>query len=231
MNTKIKCVIVDDEPLAVQLINNYAQQHSSLDVIYAGSDINQVISILNVEKIDLIFLDIQMPQMTGVELMQLFDEQYNFIITSAYPEYALDAFKFHVIDYLLKPITFSRFYQAVDKFIQWKMVFQSSSFDDYIFVRADRKYHKIVFSEIDYIEGLRDYIRIHVNGEKIMVLENLKTILDKLPSNRFVRIHRSYIISIDKIKLIEGNRIQLNNHEFVPIGDTYKQIVLQFIKT
>ncbi len=230
MNTKIKCVIIDDEPLAVQLINDYAQQHLLLDVVYAGSDIHQVISILNVEKIDLIFLDIQMPQMTGIELMQLFDEQYNFIITSAYPEYALDAFKFHVIDYLLKPVTFSRFYQAVDKFIQWKMIFQPSSIDDYLFVRADRKYHKIVFNEINYIEGLRDYIRIHVNGEKIIVLENLKTILDKLPPNRFVRIHRSYIASIDKIKLIEGNRIQLNNNEFVPIGDTYRQIVLQFIK-
>jgi DNA-binding LytR/AlgR family response regulator len=188
----------------------------------------KAIEILNNETVDLIFLDIQMPQLTGIELMQLFNQKYNFIITSAYSEYALDTYQFHVIDFLLKPITFNRFYQSVEKYRRWREAFQNSKTEDFLFVKADRKHYKIATNSILYIEGLKDYIRIHTDTEKLIVLENMKDILEKLPKNKFVRIHRSYIIPLNKIKIIEGNRIQMTNGEYLPIGETYRNLISEW---
>ncbi|NGF74722.1 response regulator transcription factor [Fluviicola sp. SGL-29] len=230
MKQLIHCVIIDDEPLAVQLVEDYAKKITSLKVLYAGSNVYEAIQIVNTHPVDLIFLDIQMPELTGIEVMQLFNREHNFIITSAYPQYALDAFQFHVVDFILKPITFNRFYQSVEKFTRWQETFRVSSQPDHLFVRADRKHYKIAFEDILYIEGLRDYIRIHTKNEKIMVLDNMKDILGKLPSDQFIRIHRSYIIPTDKIKLIEGNQIQLHNQEFVPIGETYRKVVSEWLE-
>lgn len=230
MKQLIHCVIIDDEPLAVQLVEDYAKKITSLKVLYAGSNVYEAIQIVNTHPVDLIFLDIQMPELTGIEVMQLFNREHNFIITSAYPQYALDAFQFHVVDFILKPITFNRFYQSVEKFTRWQETFRVSSQPDHLFVRADRKHYKIAFEDILYIEGLRDYIRIHTKNEKIMVLDNMKDILGKLPSDQFIRIHRSYIIPTDKIKLIEGNQIQLHNQEFVPIGETYRKMVSEWLE-
>ncbi|MNU87642.1 Sensory transduction protein LytR [compost metagenome] len=230
MKPPIKCVIIDDEPLAVQLIEDYATKMSSLQVLYAGSDVHQAIHVVSTQEVDLIFLDIQMPELTGMELMQIFNRNNNFIITSAYSQYALEAFQFHVVDFLLKPITFNRFYQSVEKFIQWRDNFvPASEQTDHLFVRADRKHYKIMFDNILYVEGLKDYIRIHTKDEKIMVLENMKDLLEKLPPSRFIRIHRSYIIPTDKIKLIEGNQIQMQNREYLPIGETYKKVVAEWL--
>jgi len=222
---KINCIILDDEPLAVKLMADYASKVPRLNVLYADSDVFKAIEILNNESVDLVFIDIQMPQLTGLELMQMFNQKHNFIITSAYPEYALDVFQFHVIDYLLKPIVFNRFYQSVEKFIRWQETFQNLDAEDYLFVKADRKHHKIATDHILYIEGLKDYIRIHTKDEKIMVLENMKDILEKLPSNQFVRIHRSFIIPKNKIKVIEGNQIKMTNGDFLPIGETYRKLI------
>lgn len=176
---KINCIILDDEPFAVKLIADYASKVPRLNVLYADSDVFKAIEILNTEVVDLVFIDIQMPQLTGIELMQMFNQKHNFIITSAYPDYALDVFQFHVIDYLLKPIVFNRFYQSVEKFIRWQETFQNHQTEDFLFVKADRKHHKIATENILYIEGLKDYIRIHTKGEKVMVLENMKDILEK----------------------------------------------------
>lgn len=222
---KINCIILDDEPFAVKLMADYASKVPRLNVLYADSDVFKAIEILNNESVDLVFIDIQMPQLTGLELMQMFNQKHNFIITSAYPEYALDVFQFHVIDYLLKPIIFNRFYQSVEKFIRWQETFQNLDTEDYLFVKADRKHHKIATDHILYIEGLKDYIRIHTKDEKIMVLENMKDILEKLPSNQFVRIHRSFIIPKNKIKVIEGNQIKMTNGDFLPIGETYRKLI------
>ncbi len=231
MNKKINCIILDDEPFAVKLIADYASKISRLNVLYADSDVFKAIEVLNTESVDLIFIDIQMPQLTGIELMQMFNQKYNFIITSAYPQYAMEAFQFHVIDYLLKPITFNRFYQSVEKFIRWQETFQvqEKTGDDYLFVKADRKHYKIALTDILYIEGLRDYIRIHTNDEKIMALENMKDILEKLPSNQFIRIHRSYIIPKDKIKVIDGNQIVMKSGNALPIGETYRKLVSEWL--
>lgn len=226
---KINCIILDDEPFAVKLLADYASKVPRLNVLYAGSDVFKAIEILNNESVDLVFIDIQMPQLTGLELMQMFNQKHNFIITSAYPEYALDVFQFHVIDYLLKPIVFNRFYQSVEKFIRWQETFQNLDSEDYLFVKADRKHHKIATDHILYIEGLKDYIRIHTKEEKIMVLENMKDILEKLPLNQFVRIHRSFIIPKNKIKVIEGNQIKMTNGEFLPIGETYRKLISDWL--
>lgn len=226
---KINCIILDDEPFAVKLIADYASKISKLNVLYADSDVFKAIEILNNESVDLIFIDIQMPQLTGIELMQMFNQKHNFIITSAYSQYALDAFQFHVIDFLLKPITFNRFYQSVEKFSRWQETFQKEVEDNFLFVKADRKHYKIATNTILYIEGLKDYIRIHTPTEKIIVLENMKDILEKLPPNQFVRIHRSFIIPKNRIKVIDGNQIQMTDGANLPIGETYRKLVSDWL--
>jgi len=229
MKKKINCILLDDEPFAVKLLADYASKIPQLNVLYAGCDVFEAIEVLNTETVDLVFIDIQMPQLTGIELMQMFNQKHNFIITSAYPEYALDAYQFHVIDFLLKPVTFNRFYQSVEKYNRWQETFQDQETDHFLFVKADRKHYKIATDTILYIEGLKDYIRIHTTTEKIIVLENMKDILDKLPKNRFFRIHRSYIVPMSKIKVIEGNQVQMTNGIYLSIGETYRKLVNEWI--
>lgn len=229
MKKKINCLILDDEPLAVQLIADYASKIPQLNVRYAGCNAFEAIEVLNREAIDLVFIDIQMPQLSGIELIQLFNQKHNFIITSAYSEYALDAYQFHVVDFLLKPVTFSRFYQSIEKYNRWQETFQNREEDNYLFVKSDRKHYKIATDSILYIEGLKDYIRIHTDTEKIIVLENMKDILEKLPKNQFVRIHRSYIIPLGKIKLIDGYQIRLENGIYLSIGETYRKLVNEWV--
>lgn len=229
MKNKINCIILDDEPFAVKLIADYASKIAKLNVLYADCDVFKAIEILNNESVDLVFIDIQMPQLTGIELMQMFNQKHNFIITSAYQEYALDAFQFHVIDFLLKPITFNRFYQSVEKFSRWQETFQKGDSENFLFVKADRKYHKINTDSILYIEGLKDYIRIHTDTDKIMALENMKDILENLPKNQFVRIHRSYIIPKNKMKVIDGNQIQMQNGICLPVGETYRKLINEWL--
>ena len=226
---KINCIILDHEPFAVKLMADYASKVPRLNVLYADSDVFKAIEILNNETVDLVFIDIQMPQLTGIELMQMFNQKHNFIVTTAYTDYALDVFQFHVIDYLLKPIVFNRFYESVEKFIRWQETFQNQDTEDFLLVKAERKHYKIATDNILYIKGLKDYIRIHTKGEKIMVLENMKDILEKLPVNQFVRIHRSYIIPKNKIKIIDGNQIQLISGEQLPIGETYRKLVSDWL--
>lgn len=226
----ISCIILDDEPLAVKLLNDYALKMEQLQVVYAGSDVYKAINLLKSQAIDLVFLDIQMPELTGMEIMELFSKQQNFIITSAYQEYALDAYQFQVVDFILKPITFNRFYQSVEKFIHWQQNFGRKTSTEYLVVKADRKHHQLAVDSIVYIEGLKDYIRIHTTDEQIIVWENMKDILDKLPPQQFIRIHRSYIVAVSKIKLVEGNRVQLQNMNYLPIGETYRKPVADWLQ-
>lgn len=229
MKKKINCIILDDEPFAVKLIEDYSSKIPQLQVLYADNDVFKAVEILNTEQVDLIFIDIQMPQLTGIELMQMFNHKHHFIITSAYPQYALEAYQFHVIDFLVKPVTFNRFYQSIEKYNRWQESFQQQDTDNFLFVKADRKHYKIATDTILYIEGLKDYIRIHTPQEKIMVLENMKDILEQLPQHQFVRIHRSYIIPLDKIKVIEGNQIRMTDGTFLPVGETYRKLIGEWL--
>lgn len=225
----INCIIIDDEPLAIKLMNDYASKVPELTILYAGIDVYEAISVLKTKQIDLVFIDIQMPDLTGIELMEMFNANHNFIITSAYQEYALKSFEFNVVDFLLKPITFNRFYKSIEKYKQWNTIIKNETIEDFFYVKSERKHFKIFFNDILYIEGMKDYIRIHTNDDKIIVLDNMKDVISKLPDNDFMRIHRSYIIPTAKIKIIEGNRIQLQNLEYIPIGETYRKLVAEWL--
>ncbi|MBZ9629759.1 LytTR family DNA-binding domain-containing protein [Salegentibacter sp. LM13S] len=226
MENPIKTIILDDEPFAVRLLKDYAEKISFLEVIYAGGDVYKVLELLKGNPSTLVFIDLQMPELSGMELMQMSNgSAHNFIITSAYQEYALDAFKYKVIDFLVKPISFQKFYESVEKFLGWQESFETDSKSKDIFIKADRKVYRINPEEILYIEGLKDYIRIHTIDDKIIVYENMKDIIMKLTTDEFLRIHRSYIIPLKRIKVIEGNRIWIADNLRLPIGETYRKSI------
>jgi len=223
---KIKCVIIDDEPLAVELLKNYAEKHLQLEVVLATTIAFDAVKFLQEHSVDLIFIDIQMPELSGIQVMQMFNKDNYFIVTTAYADYALESYDYRVVDYLLKPITFDKFHKAVQKFTD----FATLEASDYLFVKVDGKQVKINPKDIYFIEGLSDYIRIHLQNERLIVLDNLKDFIHKLPSKAFMRIHKSYIIQLDKIKSIDGNLIY---HALgsTPIGETYKSEIRKWIAT
>ena len=225
---KIKCIIVDDEPLAVALLKNYADKLLQLEVVLATTDVFEVIDFLQKQTVDLIFIDIQMPELSGIQLMQMFNKDNYFIVTTAYANYALESYDYRVVDYLLKPITFDKFHKAVTKFTDF-VTLEAKETANYLFVKVDGKQVKVNPEDIYFIEGLSDYIRIHLQNERLIVLDNLKDFINKLPSKDFMRIHKSYIIQLDKIKSIDGNLIY---HALgsTPIGETYKNEIKRWIE-
>ncbi|WP_291118663.1 LytR/AlgR family response regulator transcription factor [Empedobacter sp. UBA7248] len=224
--TKIKCIILDDEPLAVELLKKHASEYENLIVSLATTEVFEAIDFLKNNKVDLIFTDIQMPELTGIQLMKILDHSQKFIVTTAYQDYALESFNFHVVDYLLKPITKDRFDSSVKKYVDFFQTTSTKNQSTYLFVKADGKQVKINFSDLIYIEGLKDYIRIHTKTEKILVLETMKSFEEKLP-NHFKRIHRSYIINLDFLTSIDGNSVYLNQ-KILPIGETYRKEMKDF---
>ena len=225
---KIRCIILDDEPLAVDLLLNYASKLPRLEIVLATTDVYQVIAYMQNAKVELFFIDIQMPELSGIQIMELFNKDSQFIITSAYANYALKSYEFRVVDYLLKPISFDKFHKAVTKFIEYINDLKEPT-NTIIFVKVDGKQVRINVTEIYFIEGLSDYIRIHLNNERLVVYETLKGFITKLPSNNFMRIHKSYIVNLSKIKSVDGNSIR---HELglLPIGETYKSKVRNWIE-
>jgi len=221
---KIKCIILDDEPLAVELLKSYADKQLQLEIALATTNVFEVIEYLQKQTVDLIFVDIQMPELSGIQLMQMFNRDNYFIVTTAYADYALESYDYRVVDYLLKPISFDKFHKSVQKFTD----FVTLETHTHLFVKVDGRQVKINPKDIIFIEGLSDYIRIHLPNERLIVLDNLKDFINKLPSKEFMRIHKSYIIQLDKIKSIDGNMIY---HELgsTPIGETYKSEVKKWI--
>ena len=221
---KIKCIILDDEPLAVELLKSYADKQLQLEVVLATTDVFEVIQYLQKQTVDLIFIDIQMPELSGIQVMQMFNKDNYFIVTTAYADYALESYDYRVVDYLLKPISFDKFHKSLQKFSD----FVTLETHNHLFVKVDGRQVKINPKDIIFIEGLSDYIRIHLPNERLIVLDNLKDFINKLPSKEFMRIHKSYIIQLDKIKSIDGNMIY---HDLgsTPIGETYKNEVKKWI--
>lgn len=222
---KINCIIIDDEPLAVALLENYASKIPQINVVLATTEVFKVVDFLQNNKVDLVFIDIQMPEISGIQMMEMFNKDSHFIITSAYPNYALKSYEFRVVDYLLKPISFDKFHKAVTKFFE----FSTETTTKTLFVKVDGKQVRLNPEEIYFIEGLSDYIRIHLPSERLVVHDTLKEFILKLPSKKFMRIHKSYIINLAKIKSIDGNSI---HHELglLPIGETYKNEVKIWIE-
>ncbi|MEO8933626.1 MAG: LytTR family DNA-binding domain-containing protein [Xanthomarina sp.] len=226
MENPFKTIILDDEPFAVELLKDYTQKTASLHLIYAGSDVYEVLELMKTHSQILIFIDLQMPELGGMEIMHMSKQfPHNFIITSAYQEYALEAFKYKVVDFLVKPISYKRFYESVEKYIHWHRSFLTQPKNQDVFIRAERKIYRINPVDIIYIEGLKDYIRIHTENDKIIAHQNMKDIINKLPKADFIRIHRSYIVPINRIKILDGNTIWLIENIQLPIGETYRKTI------
>ncbi len=216
--------MLDDEPLAIELLKSYAAKQLQLEVMLATTDVFEVIEYLQKQTVDLIFIDIQMPELSGIQLMQMFNKDNYFIVTTAYADYALESYDYRVVDYLLKPISFDKFHKSIQKFTD----FVPPETPDHLFVKVDGRQVKVDPKDIIFIEGLSDYIRIHLLNERLIVLDNLKDFILKLPSKEFMRIHKSYIIRLDKVKSIDGHMIY---HELgsVPVGETYKNEIKKWV--
>ena len=234
-NNNIKCLVVDDEPLAISLISDYVSKTPGLELATSTTSALQALHILEQQAIDAVFLDIQMPELNGLQFMQVIDKKYPVILTTAYAEFALKGYEHNVVDYLLKPVTFQRFLQAAEKLkerLQHHKVdtSQQSDASQSLFVRTEYKIRRISMHDILYIEALKDYIAIHTSTEKILSLQSMREMEELLPQSQFVRIHRSYIVAIHKIESIERSRIIINK-QHLPIGDTYKDVIKQITKT
>ncbi|KOH42520.1 LytR/AlgR family response regulator transcription factor [Sunxiuqinia dokdonensis] len=222
------CLIVDDEPIAIRVIKNHLSEFKNLRLVGECNHAIEAIEVLSKTKVDLLFLDIQMPQITGVEFLKNLNHPPKVIFTTAYRDYAIEAFELDVIDYLLKPISLLRFSKAINRFYQRVNETASSVTDltqnlpaDHLFVKADKKLHKVSFNELVYLESYGDYVLVHTEKGKITVKERISHLEEQLPQNRFLRVHRSYIISIDKVSSLLPGLVELGTHK-VPIGRSYK---------
>jgi len=229
------CLIVDDEPIAIRVIKNHLSEFKNLRLVGECNHAIEAIEVLSKTKVDLLFLDIQMPQITGVEFLKNLNHPPKVIFTTAYRDYAIEAFELDVIDYLLKPISLLRFSKAINRFYQRVNETASSVTDltqnlpaDHLFVKADKKLHKVLFNELVYLESYGDYVLVHTEKGKITVKERISHLEEQLPQNRFLRVHRSYIISIDKVSSLLPGLVELGTHK-VPIGRSYKAEVDKWI--
>jgi two-component system LytT family response regulator len=233
MSDKVTCMIVDDEPMAREIISSFVGKIHNLELVATCKNVSEAFSILQKESIQLIFLDINMPEISGLSLAKSIQHKSQVIFTTAYREYALEGFDLQAVDYLLKPISFDRFLKAVQKYFDLhvsketvKEEVQSSEKETSIFVRSDRKMVKVRFSEIRYVESLSDYVKIFTNQETIVTRETISNIESKLPSKEFLRTHRSYIVSMNKINSFTNEFVELDK-KAIPISRSYKENVLQ----
>jgi DNA-binding LytR/AlgR family response regulator len=228
---KTRCLIVDDEPLARELIRGHIQKLENFEIIGECDNAMKAMDVLRNHSVDLMFLDIKMPQMTGIDFLKTLKRPPKVIITTAFSQYALDGFELDVVDYLMKPITFERFFKAVNKYFQSGQPEtveleggNGGSGDAFIYVKENKKIIKIYLREIVFIEGLNEYIRIHTDNRRVVVKSSLQNIENKLPGEQFIRIHKSYIVSIGRIRAFNATTIELENAK-LRIGRNYKNQV------
>jgi len=229
----IRCLVVDDEPLALDILADYIRKVPELTLISTTTNAIEGLGFVQQELVDLVFLDVQMPELTGIQFLKIINGKCDVILTTAYPQYALEGYELNVTDYLLKPIAFDRFYKSVQKVINQKNTFKQNTLPpefhqtinkatEFIFVKTEHKIQRVDYEDIYYIEGLKDYISIFTSNERIITLQNMKRMEETLPEERFVRVHKSYIVALEKIESIERGRISLKD-KLIPIGDTYKE--------
>jgi len=226
---KLKCIAIDDEPLALALIKTYVDATEHLQLIGNFEDAIAAAEHLNHFPVDLLFLDINMPDITGIDLFKSLTVKPMVIFTTAYKNFAFEGFELNAIDYLLKPIDYIRFKKAVQKAVDYHQYQTQKSIempDEYLFVYAEYKLIKIEVKEILYLESLEDYVKIHlINGKMIMTLTTLKKLIEKLPADKFKRIHRSYVVAIKAVKQVANRKAYLNNNFSLPISDTYVSFI------
>lgn len=226
----IKCAIVDDEELARTLLTGYIQRIPQLELVGQFKNPLELLKHEKIAQVDLLFLDIQMPTLTGIEFLKGLKNKPTVIFTTAYPDYALEGYQLDVADYLVKPISFERFLYSVQKVTpQITIQGNTSKSSPFISINSGHKIYRIKPDNILYIEGLKEYVSYYTeDGQRIVALESLKKLSETLPSDQFVRIHKSYIINITKVKVVEGNQVQIGNKK-IPVGASYKEAAMKLI--
>ena len=237
---KIKCLLVDDEPLAMEVLESYIAQVPNLELVEKCDNALQAYSVLRQNEIDLIFLDIEMPQLSGIEFINTLEKVPSVIFTTAHRHYAFEAYELDVLDFLLKPVSFGRFLKAINKLhrvnapeVEVKSkptASNNDSSDDkmtFIYVKEDKKMVKIYLENVVYIESLKDYVCIHTDTRKVITKQQISYLEQKLPDDEFMRIHRSFIIASKKIKAFNANQVELDGEKELPIGRSYKPLVIE----
>ena len=226
--SRYKCIIIEDEPLAQNILKKYIADHPSLELIAICPDALQAQTILTKQNIQLLFLDINLPKLSGVNFIKTLIHPPLVIFTTAYPEFAVEGFELNAVDYLLKPFSFERFLKAVNKVIEklnTPVQNNNTGSTPFIFLKADKKNHKIDLESIHYIEAIGDYMKVITDTGPLIVNETMKKMQEELPATHFIRVHKSYIISRSKIRFIEGNYVQVADKS-IPIGATYRNELL-----
>ena len=228
----IRCLVIDDKPLAIDILADYIGKTDFLELVASTTSPVEGLSILRKEAIDLVFLDIQMPELTGLQFMKIAGKQVKIILTTAYSEYALEGYEHDVVDYLLKPVAYDRFYRAAEKALQQLQPITAPLISpstvshppqpEFIFVKTEHRIQKVNLADIMYVEGLQNYVVLHTPTEKVISLQTLKKLEEQLPAAEFVRVHKSYIVAMRHITAIERSRISINKI-LIPVGDSYRQ--------
>jgi len=228
----IKCIIVEDEALAQDVIQSHLQKVDRFELVGICNNALEAKEVLDKKEVDLIFLDIQLPGMTGLSFLRTLPNPPLVVITTAYSEYAIESYEFNIIDYLLKPISFERFSRTVDKIVHGRLFTPAKEKDDlpgdHIFVKSNSKFFKVNFSEIIYIESMKDYLKIHTADYKLVTHQTMNDMEKILSPRQFIRVHKSYIVAVSHIKAIYGNSVEMENVT-IPIGLNYKEKVMNFI--
>ncbi|WP_430408397.1 LytR/AlgR family response regulator transcription factor [Kordia sp.] len=224
MSKVLKCIIVDDEPPAIRLLEKYVAKVSFLELVTATTKPLEALQLIENSAIDVVFLDIQMPELSGIQLSKIINNKTNIIFTTAYPQFAIESYDVAAVDYLLKPFEFERFYKAILKLNEPKTIENNTTTDDFLFVKTDGKnnFEKVYTKDILYVEGLKNYVAIHLSNKQIITYNTLKNIEECLPTSMFIKTHKSYIISLPHITKTDSNSVYINSTA-IPIGDTYKK--------
>jgi len=235
---KAKCLIVDDEPIAQQILENYIAQIDALQLASKCNNAFEALNILHQERIDILFLDIKMPSLSGIEMLKTLDNTPKVIFTTAFSEFGVESYEYGITDYLLKPFSFERFLKAVNKILISKNVDslvestrgKSESESTFIFFKADKKIHKFYFGQILFIEGSGNYVKINTeNSKPLLVLDKLSDLIGKLPGKQFIRVHKSFIVNVAHIQKIEGSILTVKD-KVIPVSATFKQDLERLIK-
>ncbi len=232
----IRCITIDDEPLALKQIASYIEKTPFLELVTACDSAIEALDVLQKEDVDLMFVDINMPDLSGMDFVKSLNNPPKVIFTTAYSEYAVEGFKVDAIDYLLKPISYSDFLKSANKAKQWFSLKETTATEEiktdkeFLFIKSEYKIVRINYNDIKYIEGMREYVRIHLDGSKpIMSLLSIKSLEVQLPKNKFMRVHRSFLVNLSKITTIERQRIIFDNDVYIPISEQYKEIFQKFV--
>lgn len=225
----VNCIIIEDEPLAAERVQEYIQKLSYLDLLGTFENALDAVEFLQAQRVDLIFLDIRLGAFSGIQFLETVSPDAEVILTTAYPEYALKGYELRVADYLLKPFTFDRFVQAVSG-VQKRLTQRVQPDKRFIFVKTEYRLEKIALAEVLFIEGMRDYRKIHLMNKSIMTLQTFSELEKEIPSSLVCRVHKSYMVAIDKIDSIERERIRIGNH-YIPVSDTYREEFYRKIKS